>query len=150
MIFRKVDWDGPDDVENPLNWSIGRKWAATVVVSAFTFISPVSSSMVAPAIPSISQDLNITGTVESQLTLSVFVLAYAVAPLFVGPLSEVYGRVPVIQLSNLFYLIFNTACGASQTKAQMIIFRFLAGAGGAAPLALGGGVLSDVWVSTGP
>ncbi|KAF3105063.1 hypothetical protein TWF594_005654 [Orbilia oligospora] len=140
-----VDWDGPDDSENPLNWSIKKKWIATVVVSSFTFISPVSSSMVAPAIRSISQDLNITGTVEAQLTLSVFVLAYAIAPLFVGPLSEVYGRVPVIQLSNLFYLIFNTACGASQTKVQMIVFRFLAGAGGAAPLALGGGILSDVW-----
>ncbi|EGX52220.1 hypothetical protein TWF173_005218 [Orbilia oligospora] len=140
-----VDWDGPDDPENPLNWSIKKKWIATVVVSSFTFISPVSSSMVAPAIRSISQDLNITGTVEAQLTLSVFVLAYAIAPLFVGPLSEVYGRVPVIQLSNLFYLIFNTACGASQTKVQMIVFRFLAGAGGAAPLALGGGILSDVW-----
>ncbi|KAF3912760.1 hypothetical protein ABW20_dc0104976 [Dactylellina cionopaga] len=85
-------------------------------------------------------------TVDQQLTLSVFVLAYAIAPLFVGPLSEVYGRVPIIQLSNLFYLVFNTACGASKTKAQMIVFRFLAGAGGAAPLALGGGVLSDVWV----
>ncbi|KAK6501438.1 hypothetical protein TWF481_009276 [Arthrobotrys musiformis] len=140
-----VDWDGPDDPQNPLNWSIKKKWIATVVVSSFTFISPVSSSMVAPAIRSISADLNITGTVEAQLTLSVFVLAYAIAPLFVGPLSEVYGRVPVIQLSNLFYLIFNTACGASQTKVQMIVFRFLAGAGGAAPLALGGGILSDVW-----
>ncbi|KAF3929958.1 hypothetical protein AA313_de0205940 [Arthrobotrys entomopaga] len=140
-----VTWDGPDDPANPLNWSIKKKWIATVVVSSFTFISPVSSSMVAPAIPSIAKDLNITSTIAQQLTLSVFVLAYAIAPLFIGPLSEVYGRVPCIQISNLFYLVFNTACGASQTKTQLIIFRFLAGAGGAAPLALGGGVLSDVW-----
>ena len=45
-----VGWDGPDDPENPKNWGKGRKWAATLVVSSFTFISPVSSSMVAPAI----------------------------------------------------------------------------------------------------
>ncbi|KAK6341422.1 hypothetical protein TWF696_008498 [Orbilia brochopaga] len=140
-----VTWDGPDDPENPLNWSLKKKWLATVVISAFTFITPVSSSMVAPAIASMSKDLNIQGTVAPQLTLSVFVLAYAIAPLFTGPLSEIFGRVPIIQVSNLFYLIFNTACGASKNEAQMIVFRFLSGAGGAAPLALGGGVLSDVW-----
>ncbi|KAJ6263100.1 Efflux pump vrtL [Drechslerella dactyloides] len=140
-----VTWDGPDDPENPLNWSIRKKWTATVVISAFTFLSPVSSSMVAPAISSVAKDLNIQGTVAPQLTMTVFVLAYAVTTLFTGPLSEVFGRVPVIQISNLFYLVFNTACGASKTETQMIVFRFLAGAGGAAPLALGGGVLSDVW-----
>lgn len=64
-----------------------------------------------------------------------------------GPLSEVYGRVPVIQLSNLFFLAFNIGCGFAQTKGQMIAFRFFAGLGGSAPLSTGGGVLSDVWTA---
>ena len=101
--------------------------------------------MVAPAIQSISQEFAITNEVEQQLVLSIFILAYAVGPLFIGPLSEIYGRVPVLQLANLMYLIFNTACGAAQNKEEMIAFRFLAGLGGSAPLALGGGVLSDAW-----
>ncbi|KAI4111174.1 MAG: hypothetical protein LQ345_006856 [Seirophora villosa] len=140
-----VTWDGPDDPENPKNWSTKRRWAATVVVSSFTFISPVSSSMVAPAIQAIAGDLDITNEVESQMVLSIFVLAYAVGPLFLGPLSEVYGRVPVLQLANLFYLVFNTAAGGCRTKSEMIAFRFLSGLGGSAPLAVGGGVLSDCW-----
>ncbi|KAI4119372.1 MAG: hypothetical protein LQ338_007285 [Usnochroma carphineum] len=140
-----VTWDGPDDPENPKNWSTKRRWAATIVVSSFTFISPVSSSMVAPAIQAIAKDFNITNEVESQMVLSVFVLAYAVGPLFLGPLSEVYGRVPVLQLANLFYLIFNTAAGGCKNKGEMIAFRFLSGLGGSAPLAVGGGVLSDCW-----
>ncbi|KAG9975534.1 MFS multidrug transporter-like protein, partial [Aureobasidium melanogenum] len=65
-----VTWDGPDDPENPKNWGKGRKWAATLVVSSFTFISPVSSSMVAPAIGAISRDFNITSTAEQELVLS--------------------------------------------------------------------------------
>ncbi|KAL4782730.1 major facilitator superfamily domain-containing protein [Aspergillus varians] len=138
-----VTWDGPDDPENPKNWPMKKKWAIVMTVSCFTFISPVSSSMVAPALSSLAKDLNITDAVESQLTMSVFVLAYAFGPLFLGPLSEIYGRVIVLQLANLFYLVFNIACGVSQTKAQMIIFRFLSGLGGSAPLAVGGGVLSD-------
>ncbi|KAL4865826.1 hypothetical protein BDV12DRAFT_145095 [Aspergillus spectabilis] len=138
-----VTWNGPDDPDNPKNWPMRKKWLIVLMVSSFTFISPVSSSMVAPALTTLAKDLHITDAVESQLTLSVFVLAYAVGPLFLGPLSEIYGRVIVLQLSNLFYLIFNIACAVSQTKTQMIVFRFFSGLGGSAPLAVGGGVLSD-------
>ena len=131
----KVSWSGEDDPENPKNWTLGKKWAATVIVSSFTFISPVTSSMVAPALTAIAQDFGIKSDVESQLVLSVFVLAFALGPLLLGPLSEIYGRVPVLQLSNLFYLIFNIAGGFAQNKAQMVVFRFLSGLGGSAPLA---------------
>lgn len=70
------------------------------------------------------------------MVLSVFVLAYAVGPLFLGPLSEIYGRVPVLQIANLAYLVFNTACGGCKNKGEMIAFRFLSGFGGSAPLAV--------------
>jgi MFS family permease len=56
-----------------------------------------------------------------------------------------YGRAIVLQTSNLLYFFFNLGCGLAQSKAQMIIFRFLSGLGGSAPLALGGGVLSDLF-----
>ena len=92
--------------------------------------------MVAPALTTISREFGITNEVESQLMLSVFVLAYAIGPLFLGPLSEIYGRVPVLQLANLVYLIFNIACGASRNKGEMVAFRFLSGFGGSAPLAV--------------
>ncbi|KAF2856522.1 MFS general substrate transporter [Plenodomus tracheiphilus IPT5] len=120
-----------------------RKWAATFIVSAFTLVSPVSSSMISPALTSISAEFKITNEVEAQLTLSIFVLAYAIGPLFLGPLSEIYGRVIVLQLSNLFYLAWNLGCGFAQTSGQLMAFRFLSGLGGSAPLAIGGGLLSD-------
>jgi MFS family permease len=56
-----------------------------------------------------------------------------------------YGRVIVLQLANAFYLCFNLGCGFAQSKGQMIAFRFLSGLGGSAPLAIGGGVLSDLF-----
>lgn len=138
-----VTWTGPDDPENPKNWTMKKKWAAVITVSCFTFISPVSSSMVAPALSSLARDLHITKEAELELTLSIFVLAYSIGPLFLGPLSEIYGRVIVLQLANLVYLVFNIACGVAQSKGQLIAFRFLAGLGGSAPLAIGGGVLGD-------
>ena len=72
---------------------------------------------------------------------------------FLGPLSELYGRSLVLQLSNLFYLgayvvtlgcissltldkAWNLGCGFAQNKSQLIAFRFLAGVGGSAPLSV--------------
>lgn len=105
-----VAWESASDPQNPKNWSIKRKWAAALIVSCFTLLSPVCSSMIAPALTSISTEFKITNEVEAQLTLSIFVLAYAIGPLFLGPLSEIYGRVIVLQLSNLFFLAWNLAC----------------------------------------
>ena len=132
-----VCFTGPDDPENPKNWSLKKKWAATAIVSCFTFISPVSSSMVAPSLRAIATQFHITNEVEMELVMSVFILAYAIGPLFLGPFSEVYGRVIVLQIANLFYLAFNIACGVSQSKGQLIAFRFLSGLGGSAPMAVG-------------
>ncbi|PWW75901.1 MFS general substrate transporter [Tuber magnatum] len=132
-------------MENPKNWSFKTKWAATAVVSAFALISPAVSSMIAPALGKMSEEFGITEGIETYMMLSIFVLGYAFGPLVLGPLSEVYGRAPVLQLANLFYVVWNTACGFSQTKTQMVAFRFLSGLGGSAPLPVGGAVLSDLW-----
>ena len=92
--------------------------------------------MVAPALDAISKEFDIINEVEAQLIFSIFILGYAIGPMFLGPLSEIYGRVPVLQLANLFYLAFNIACGFAQSKGEMIAFRFLAGLGGSAPLSV--------------
>lgn len=108
-------------------------------------MSPLASSMVAPSLAAIGNEFNIDNEVELQLVLSVFVLAYAVGPLIMGPLSELYGRASVLLLSNMFFLVFNTACGAAHNKASIIVFRFLAGVGGSAPLVIGGGTIGDLF-----
>ena len=71
-----VDWDGPDDPQNPKNWSYRKKWASTIIVSMFTLISPVSSSMIAPASEAVAQEFSITNDVIIAMTTSIFVLAY--------------------------------------------------------------------------
>lgn len=68
-------------------------------------------------------------------------------PLLFGPLSEVYGRVRVVQSSNILYFVFNLSCGFANTGPQMLAFRFLAGFGGSAMLALGGGILGDCFAA---
>lgn len=136
--MEKISWNGPSDPENPLNWSQSRKWVATLLVSCFTFISPFSSTMVTPALDNIGLELGVTGGFMKALIMSIFLLGYAQGPFVLAPLSEMYGRVKVLQYANLIYLIFNTACGFATTRDQMLAFRFLSGIGGSAPQAVSG------------
>ncbi|KAK6827963.1 multidrug resistance protein [Apiospora arundinis] len=142
-----VTWQGPNDPANPKNWAFSKKWRAVFIVSCFTLMSPLSSSVVAPSLGVIGNELDVPPGTQQALILSVFILAYAVGPLLWGPLSELYGRIVVLQITNLLYLCFNLGCGFARTKAQLIIFRFLSGLGGSAPLAIGGGVLADLFTA---
>ncbi|SCV70992.1 BQ2448_3754 [Microbotryum intermedium] len=92
-----VDWEGPDDPASPKNWSNKRRMGATLIVASFTFLSPMSSTMIAPATGQIAEKFGVTNTVEISSFTSIFVAAYALGPLFLGPASELYGRVPVLQ-----------------------------------------------------
>ena len=138
-----VTWEGPDDPENPHNWPKHRIWASTLLIASFAFIAPMASTMVAPALDTIADEFDVQSDIEKFLVMSIFLLAFAIGPFVWGPMSEVFGRVRVMQCANLIFLLFNTVCGFAQTKQQMMAFRFLSGIGGSAPQAIGGGILSD-------
>jgi MFS family permease len=80
------------------------------------------------------------------MAMSSFILAVAVGPLLLGPLSEIFGRVIVLHSSNLMFLVFNTLCAISRTKGELIAFRVLSGFGASATFALYGGILNDCWI----
>ncbi|ANB12434.1 Tpo3p [Sugiyamaella lignohabitans] len=140
-----VTWEGPDDPENPRNWSPFRKWVTTVVVSVYTMIAPLSSSILTPAVPAIAEQLHIESSTMQNLTVSIFVLAFAICPLFIGGLSELFGRQVVLNVSIVLLLIFNIACALARNTGQLLIFRFLAGMAGAAPISVGAGTLADMF-----
>jgi hypothetical protein len=136
-----VTWRGADDPENPQNWPKGLKWKNTWAVSLFVFISPVSSAMITPALKDLGESLGMHSDIEVYLSLAIFILAYAVGPIFFGPASGLYGRMRLLQVSNMWYMAWNLGCGFATTKSQFFVFRFLAGIGGSAPLAIGGGAI---------
>jgi hypothetical protein len=76
-----VDWDGPDDPENPMNWSTGRKWGAIAVVSGITFLTPLGSSIFAPGVPLVMKEFNSSSTMLEGFIVSVYVLGFAFGPL---------------------------------------------------------------------
>lgn len=74
-----------DDPGNPKTWKFSRKWAAVFVVSTFTLISPISSTMTAPALNAIGAELNMTTEFEKELSLSIFVLGKDHIPFPISP-----------------------------------------------------------------
>ena len=64
-------------------------------------MTPIASSMIAPAASAIDDDLDVHSKFESELIFSIFLLAFIIGPLFIAPCSEVYGRVIVLQLANI-------------------------------------------------
>ncbi|KAG5981325.1 hypothetical protein E4U55_003076 [Claviceps digitariae] len=139
-----VTFKEPFDDRNPLDWDIKRKWMVTNVLSATGFNRILVSTILAPALAPMARDLDMTST-ESVMTLSIYLLATAFGPLFIGPLTEVYGREIVLHGSNIWFLAWNVICGFATTKELLLVARFMAGFGASSVYSLAGGVLGDIW-----
>lgn len=139
-----VRFDPDFDIDNPKDWSSGRKWAVTDVMSATAFNRIMVSTIMAPALTTIAHELHMSSA-EANMSLSIYVLATALGPLVIGPLSELYGRSKILHVSNTWFLVWNIVCGFANSKEILIAARFLAGFGASSIFALAGGVMTDIW-----
>ena len=80
----------------------------------------------------------------ASFVVSVFILGYFFGPLFLAPLSELYGRLPVYLTCNVLFTIFNIACAVSNSLSSLVVFRFLAGTFGGCPITIGAGSFGDM------
>ncbi|KAL2814467.1 major facilitator superfamily domain-containing protein [Aspergillus granulosus] len=140
-----IGWDGQDDPENPQNFPPGKKWGLLGLISAFTLISPLASSMFSPAVPYMAADFRETNETLISFTVSVYLLGYTFGPCFLAPLSEIYGRRIVLSSANWFFVVWQIGCALAQNIETEIICRFFAGIGGAGCITLGAGVIADLF-----
>lgn len=106
---------------------------------------PLASSMFAPGIPEVVRTFDVTNNMLAALVVSIYVLGYAIGPLVIAPLSEMYGRVIVYNVSNVLFVIFTIACAVASNMNMLIAFRFFAGTFGATPITIGGGSIADMF-----
>jgi multidrug resistance protein len=99
--------------------------------------------MFSPAIPNVMAEFHVTSEVLGSFSVSMFILGYAIGPLFIAPLSELYGRAIMIHFGNLVFTIFQIGCAESNSIGTLIALRLFAGIGGSAVLSVGGGVIAD-------
>ena len=127
-----VGWEDEHDASNPMNWAGGKKAILTALMGSVSALVPMASSMMAPGIALTMLDLHETSRTLGSFQITIFVLGIGVGPLFLAPLSEIYGRYPVVVLSNWFHIAFMIGCSFAPTFPGLIAMRLLAGIGAAA------------------
>jgi len=128
-----VEFDGPDDPYNPLNWPFKKKVITTVLYGFTTMGSTWASSVYSPAIGQISEQFHV-GAEVSLLGLSLLLFGFGVGPLLWAPLSEVYGRKPAVLAPYFIAAIFSFGTATAKDIQTVLITRFFAGLFGSAPV----------------
>ena len=114
------------------------------VLVALTALGPMSMQIFLPALPAIRSSYGVSAA-TAQMTLSVSMLAIALATLIYGPLSDRYGRRPVVIIGLLFFLAGSALCAAAPDIWTLIVGRMLQGAGGASGMVLARAIVRDLY-----
>lgn len=134
----------PDDPFNAMTFAKSRKWMITLVQAVATLSVSFASSAFSGGLGDVITDFGVSSEVAI-LGVSMFVLGFAIGPLFWAPLSEMYGRQKLFFFTYMALTAFNAGAAGAQTVEGMIILRFFAGAFGSSPLTNAGGVIADMF-----
>ncbi|KAI8671388.1 MFS domain-containing protein [Fusarium keratoplasticum] len=134
----------PNDPRNAMNFSQAKKWAITILQAIATLAVAFVSTAYSGGLTDILIDFGVSTEVVI-LGISMFVLGFAIGPLFWAPLSELYGRQIPFFISYMALTAFNAGAAGAPTMAALIVLRFFAGSFGSSPLTNAGGVIADMF-----
>lgn len=134
----------PNDPDDPKNWNELRKWQIMIVTLALQIWANNISATVAPGLPLIAQDFNVSPA-ASRVVQATYLYGFACGPVLTAPLSEDFGRVPVMLLGGLGMGLFQLHCALSPNYGSLLVARFLAGFFAAATFN-SVGTVADLWI----
>lgn len=139
-----VDFDGPDDPYQPLNWGFRKKAITTVLYGLTTMGATWASAIYSTGVDQVSSEFGI-GEEVSTLGTTLLLFGFGLGPLVWAPLSEVYGRKPAVLGPYFIAAIFSFGSATAKDVQTLMLTRFFTGFFGAAPVTNTGGVLGDIW-----
>jgi DHA1 family bicyclomycin/chloramphenicol resistance-like MFS transporter len=101
------------------------------LLTALAALGQFASNVYAPSLPSVASDLQ-TSAAGVQLTLAVFLAAFAAAQLVYGPLSDRWGRRPIVLAGLAVFLVGTLACAVATDLAGLLGARVVQATGAAA------------------
>ncbi|MDP4547779.1 multidrug effflux MFS transporter [Marinobacter sp. MDS2] len=116
----------------------------TILLAAAVALGPMATDMYLPALPQIGSDFG-AGTDQVQLTLSLYVVGFAIAQLICGPLADRFGRKPVMIGGMVLFAVASIGCALASSIESLQMFRFLQALGGSAGPVLGRAIVRDVY-----
>lgn len=118
--------------------------AIAALLTALVAFGPISTDMYLPSLPAMTRHFGVDVS-QVQLTLSVFVLGFAVCQLIYGPVSDRFGRRPVLLAGIAVFIAASVFCAFAPSIETLIVGRFLQALGACAGPVLGRAVVRDVY-----
>ncbi|GAB7350827.1 hypothetical protein MBLNU459_g1361t1 [Dothideomycetes sp. NU459] len=141
-----VSWYGPEDPDNPQNWSQRKKFFVAFQICLLTTSIYIGSAIYTPGEGEIVEIFGVSEVVAT-LGLTLFVAGYGLGPMLWAPMSEIpqIGRNPIYLATLLVFVLFQIPTALSVNIGMLFAFRFLTGFFGSPVLATGGASLSDIF-----
>lgn len=115
-----------------------------VLLAATSALGPAGMQILLPALPVIQADFSVSNDV-AQLTLSLSMLSIAIGTLVYGPMSDKYGRKPIMLLGIFIAIIGSIFCYLADSIGWLIAGRIVQAFGGAVGLVLARAIVRDVY-----
>ena len=119
-------------------------FALTVLLAALSAIGPLTTDMYLPSLPDIARLLG-ASTAETQLTISSYLVGFAIGQIFYGPLADRHGRKPVLIGAMALYCAASLVCALSTSIEMLIAARALQALGGAGGIVLARAIVRDLY-----
>ncbi|KAF8497445.1 putative caffeine resistance protein 5 [Russula emetica] len=141
-----VTWHGPDDPENPMNWSRVKKCWVMFQLCFLTFSVYFGSAVYTAAVPGVAEHFHVSH-VAATLGLTLFLLGCGIGPMLWSPLSEMpyLGRMPIYWGTLFLYVLLQIPTALSTNFGMLLAFRFITGFVGSPILATGGATIGDMY-----
>jgi DHA1 family bicyclomycin/chloramphenicol resistance-like MFS transporter len=115
-----------------------------LLLVAMTGVAPISLYMLVPALPRLAatfgRDISI-----AQMTVSLYMVGIACSQIIMGPLSDRFGRRPVLLAGLGLMVLASAACIFAETLPQLIAARFLQALGGATGMVVSRAIIRDLY-----
>ncbi len=119
-------------------------FALTALLAALSAIGPLTTDMYLPSLPDIARQLH-ASTAQVQLTISAYLIGFAVGQIFYGPVSDRHGRKPVLMAAMALYCVASLACALSTSIEMLIVARAFQALGGSGGIVLARAIVRDIY-----
>ena len=116
-----------------------------LVLSALLGIQPITTDLYLPALPALTSSFAAPIT-QAQLTLSVLLLAFGVSQLLWGPLSDRFGRRPILLWGLAFYTVASVGSTLAPSMALLVLWRAVQGAAMGAAVMCARAIVRDLYL----
>jgi DHA1 family bicyclomycin/chloramphenicol resistance-like MFS transporter len=114
-----------------------------LILGALAMFGPFTIDSIFPAFGVIQAEFGITAAAMQQ-SISVYLLAYALASVIHGPLSDAFGRKPVILIGVALFLLASIGCALSENLTELLLWRALQGVSSGVGIVVGRAIVRDL------